>query len=156
MQCLRQTKNKIQNMKSLSQHLNEHFEIAIILEENKNKHLKAINITTSKLFHTSNPQSRNKILKEGLKTSGKTENWLSNTNINGKVIFAIMSNNNNDAYYSTYDDDIYEIDVNKIKNHQWFLDPNFQSNSTKHIITFEDIPVTAIKLIHKGTGDALE
>jgi hypothetical protein len=111
-------------------------------------------LTTTKLYHTSNPQFRQKIAKEGLKTSAKTENWLTDTKITGKVIFAIMSNDVKDAYDSTYDDDIYEIDATKIYN-KWFRDPNFlDSKDAMHVITFDDIPKHAIKLIHTGTGES--
>lgn len=102
------------------------------------------------VYHTSNPIFRDKISKEGLITKGKSETWLSDTKIDGKVIFAVNSDNQKDWFDSTYDDDIYKIDTSKIKN-KWYVDPNFDLNA-KRIITFEKIPLDSIKLIYKGTG----
>jgi hypothetical protein len=95
---------------------------------------------------------RDKIAKEGLMPKGKSEAWLSDTNIKGKVIFAVNSDNKNDWWYSTYDDDIYKIDTTKLKN-QWYSDPNFDLKANR-ILTFEKIPLNAIKLIYKGTGES--
>jgi hypothetical protein len=103
------------------------------------------------LYHTSNPHYRNIISKEGLITKGKSETWLSDTNIDGKVIFAVNSDNKKDWWDSTYDDDIYQIDTTNLKN-IWYVDPNFDLKD-KRIITFENIPAKAIKIIYKGTGD---
>ncbi len=113
---------------------------------NENKH-KPVE-TNRYVYHTSNPIFRDKIASEGLIPKAKSEAWLSDTKIDGKVIFAV---NNSDGYKwdSTYDDDIYQIDTSKINN-QWYNDPNF--NDGKHIITFDSIPLQAIKLIYKGTG----
>lgn len=43
------------------------------------------------IYHTSNPIFRDKISKDGLIPKGKSESWLSNTNIDGDVIFAVNS-----------------------------------------------------------------
>jgi hypothetical protein len=104
------------------------------------------------LYHTSNPMFRDKIAKQGLIPKGKSEAWISDTKIDGKVIFAVNSDNKNDWWYSTYDDDIYKIDTTNLKN-KWYVDPNF-SEDAKRIVTFENIPTRAIKLIYKGTGES--
>jgi hypothetical protein len=59
-------------------------------------------------------------------------------------------NDNKDDYRfnSTYDDDIYRIDTSKINN-KWYNDPNF--DDCLHLITFDKIPLIAIKLIYKGS-----
>jgi len=101
------------------------------------------------LYHTSNPYYRDKISKEGLIPKGKSPAWLSDTEINGKVIFAINSKSRVARWDSTYDDDIYKIDTSILDN-KWFNDPNF--NDGIHIITFEHIPLNAIELIYKGNG----
>jgi hypothetical protein len=120
------------------------------LGENSNAHL--IEVKPNKyLYHTSNPMFRDKIAKEGLIPKGKSEAWLSNTNIKGNVIFAVNSDNKKDWWDSTYDDDIYRIDTTKIKN-KWYGDPNFDLKDNR-IITFEKIPANSIKLIYKGTGE---
>ncbi len=103
------------------------------------------------VYHTSNPGSRDKISKQGLIPQGMSAAWLSNTNIKGKVIFVVNSDNRKDWWDSTYDDDIYKIDTTNLKN-KWYVDPNFDLKD-KRIITFENIPTKSIKLIHKGTGD---
>ncbi len=102
------------------------------------------------VYHTSNPIFRDKISKEGLITKGKSETWLSDTKIDGKVIFAVNSDNPKKWWDSTYDDDIYRIDTTELIN-KWYNDPNFDLED-KRIITFENIPLNSIKLIYKGTG----
>ena len=104
------------------------------------------------LYHTSNPIFRDNIAKEGLIPKGKSEAWLSNTKIDGEVIFVVNSNKENYRFDSTYDDDIYIIDTTKIDN-KWYNDPNFNIND-KRIITFEPIPKEAIELIYQGTGNS--
>jgi hypothetical protein len=122
------------------------------INESTNKYTKIVTIT-KKMYHTSVPTFRDKILKEGIKVMPKSAGWLSDTNIDKPVIFAIMSDNIKDAWDSTYDDDIYEIDTSKINN-EWFRDPNFINyKDSKHCITFTNIPVNAIKLVYKGTGE---
>jgi hypothetical protein len=135
---------------------------------NQNKHLKEIK-PNKYVYHTSNPIFRDKISKEGLIPKGKSETWLSDTKIDGEVIFATNNDNTKEWFDSGYDDDIYKIDTNKIKN-KWYLDPNFVDdewveykgkyiklpNNNKeydHIITFEKIPLDSIELIYKGTGN---
>ena len=127
------------------------------------KHLKRFNeskhtpVETNRyVYHTSNPIFRDKIASEGLIPKAKSEAWLSDTKIDDKVIFAVntrstsvQSTSDDYKWDSTYDDDIYQIDTSKINN-QWYNDPNF--NDGKHIITFDSIPLQAIKLIYKGTG----
>lgn len=124
------------------------------LNENNNSHLVEV-IPNKYVYHTSNPIFRDKISKEGLIPKGKSESWLSNTKIDGKVIFAVNSDDKEDWWDSTYDDDIYRIDTSKLKN-KWYFDPNYQSGVYKQdnitaIITFEKIPVKSIKLIYKGS-----
>lgn len=106
------------------------------------------------LYHASNPIFRDNITKEGLIPKGKSEAWLSDTKIDGEVIFAVNSDNKEDWFDSTYDDDIYKIDTSKLNN-KWYVDPNFDLDD-KRIITFERIPVNSIELIYKGTGDSIE
>jgi hypothetical protein len=101
------------------------------------------------LYHTSKPIFRDNITKEGLIPKGKSEAWLSDTKIDGEVIFAVNSDDKEDWFDSTYDDDIYKIDTTNLKN-KWYVDPNFDLED-KRIITFDKIPVSSIELIYKGT-----
>lgn len=141
-------------------------------EGKKNNHLKPVKVNRF-VYHVSNPIFRDDILKNGLIPKGKSEAWLSDTNIKGKVIFATNSDNEKDWFDSTYNDDVYRIDTTKIKN-KWYEDPNFSPNKEEfttyngkqiklgarnkpnyHIITFENIPLEVIELIRKGTGESL-
>ena len=69
------------------------------LNENKNNHLVEV-IPNKYVYHTSNPVFRDKISKEGLIPKGKSETWLSDTNIDGKVIFAVNSDDKEDWWDS--------------------------------------------------------
>lgn len=135
---------------------------SIILEvfnEKSNKHL--IEVKPKKyIYHTSAPIFRDRISKEGLIPQGKSESWLSDTKIDGEVIFAINSGSLKDVWESGYDDDLYKIDTNNIKN-KWYKDPNFvtgiyASDKSDAIITFEPIPLNSIELIYKGSGENLD
>jgi hypothetical protein len=106
------------------------------------------------VYHSSNPMFRDKIEREGLIPQGRSEAWLSDTKIEGEVIFAVNSENKEDWWDSTYDDDVYRIDTAGLKN-TWYNDPNFTVQA-KRIITFEAIPLDAIKLIYKGTGESTQ
>jgi len=102
------------------------------------------------LYHTSNSFFRDNIYKGGLIPKGKSETWLSDTKIDGKVIFAVNSDNKEDWWDSTYDDDIWRIDTSNLNN-KWYNDPNFEVDDNR-IITFESIPSFSIELIYKGGG----
>jgi len=116
--------------------------------EKVNSHL--VEVTPNKyVYHTSNPIFRDSISKEGLIPKGKSESWLSDTKIDGEVIFVVNSNKEKYFWDSTYDDDIYRIDTSKLNN-KWFNDPNFDSDGI-HLITFERIPLNSIELIYKGS-----
>jgi GNAT superfamily N-acetyltransferase len=133
-------------MKDLKQFIKT--DIREFLNENHNSHL--VEVTPNKyVYHTSNPIFRDKISKEGLIPKGKSESWLSDTKIDGKVIFVVNSNKKKYFFDSTYDDDIYQIDTTKLNN-KWYNDPNFDSDEL-HLITFENIPLNSIKLIYKGS-----
>jgi hypothetical protein len=121
----------------------------IKLYENYNGYLEVI--PNKYVYHTSNSIFRDNIAKEGLIPKGKSEAWLSDTKIDGKVIFAVNSDNKKDWFDSTYDDDIYRIDTTNLKN-KWYVDPNFDLED-KRIITFKRIPLSSIELIYKGTGE---
>jgi len=120
------------------------------INEGSSSHLERVK-TNRFVYHTSNPMFRDKISREGLIPKEKSEAWLSDTNIDGEVIFAVNSDNRKDWWDSTYDDDIYRIDTTGLKN-IWYVDPNFKA-ADKRIITFEDIPLKSIRLIYKGSGN---
>ena len=110
--------------------------------------------TSRFVYHKSNPMFRDQIAKSGLLPKGKSETWLSDTAIDGKVIFVTDSPNEKDWFDSTYDDDTYKIDTSKLKN-TFYFDPNFSwKNGSRHLITFEPIPASALELIYTGTGES--
>jgi len=110
-------------------------------------------IPNEKVFHQSNPMFRNKIEEQGLKVragecykiyAGYGEKCI-------PAIFATNSSNKRSWFDSSYDDDVWEIDTTKIPNVKWYKDRHYESRS-KHIVTFQDIPKEAIKLIYEGSG----
>jgi hypothetical protein len=105
------------------------------------------------VIHKSNPKVRDKILNEGLKVragecykiyAGYGEKCI-------PAIFATNSTNKRASFDSTYDDDVWEINTEMIPDVKWYKDKHYESRS-KHIVTFENIPVDAITLKHEGTG----
>ena len=105
------------------------------------------------VIHKSNPKVRDKILNEGLKVragecykiyAGYGEKCI-------PAIFATNSTNKRASFDSTYDDDVWEINTEMIPDVRWYKDKHYESRS-KHIVTFENIPVDAITLKHEGTG----
>lgn len=103
------------------------------------------------VYHTSNPIFRDMISKQGLIPKERSEAWLTGTKIDGKVIFAVNSDDPSDWWDSTYDDDIYRINTSGLNN-KWYVDPNFDLED-KRIITFERIPLDSIELIKKGNPE---
>lgn len=135
----------------------------IVITESQYKKLqeqrvKGEEITPDKyVVHSSNPSNRENISTTGLQTS-LGECYLiyadSNYGENDECVPAIFATNSikkKDLFDSTYDDDIWVIDTERA-NVQWYKDAHFDGGDTKHIVTFEDIPVDAIRLIYKGTG----
>ena len=119
------------------------------LKESNNENLEEVKPNRF-VYHKSNPYFRELISKQGLLPKGKSDAWLTTTKIDAEVIFATNSDKPEDWFDSPYDDDIYRIDTKDLSN-KWFKDPNFDSKS-KHMVTFEKIPVSSIELIYKGTG----
>jgi hypothetical protein len=110
-------------------------------------------IPNEKVFHQSNPMFRNKIEEQGLKVRAG-ECYKIYVGYGEKcipAIFATNSSNKRAWFDSTYDDDVWEIDTTKISNVKWYKDRHYESRS-KHIVTFQDIPKEAIKLIYEGSG----
>jgi len=111
-------------------------------------------IPNEKVFHQSNPIFRNKIEEQGLKVRAG-ECYKIYVGYGEKcipAIFATNSSNKRAWFDSSYDDDVWEIDTTKIPNVKWYKDRHYESRS-KHIVTFENIPREAIKLIYKGSGE---
>ena len=63
------------------------------------------------------------------------------------AIFVNNSDNSNEYFYNNCDYDIWKINT-KILDNIWFIDKHM--NKSRYLITFENIPVKAIELIHIG------
>jgi hypothetical protein len=111
-------------------------------------------ITPNKIvIHKSNPMFRDKIMEQGLKVRAG-ECYKTYVGYGEKcipAIFATNSTNKRASFDSTYDDDVWEINTEMIPDVKWYKDKHYESRS-KHIVTFENIPVDAITLKHEGTG----
>jgi len=109
------------------------------------------------VYHKSPPQVRDNVSKEGLLVSvgdcykTYSENFSKEDCI--PAIFATDSDNEDEWFESTWDDDVWRINT-KIADVEWFKDKHFEYEGSKnnHIVTFQDIKPEAIKLIYKGTG----
>ena len=135
----------------------------IVITESQYKKLqeqrvKGEEITPDKyVVHSSNPSNRENISTTGLQTSlGECYLIYADSNYGEDdecvpAIFATNSVKKKELFDSTYDDDVWVIDTERA-NVQWYKDAHFDGGDTKHIVTFEDIPVDAIRLIYKGTG----
>ena len=109
----------------------------------------------NKMYHKSNPELREQISKEGLKVKVGDSYKAHYDDRDDLEPLIFMYDKNVKEYDTTYDDDIWEIDltkndVSKIKN-----DP--EKNIAHYCYIYpKDIPVNAIKLVHKGTGEDLD
>lgn len=120
--------------------------------------VKGEEITPGKyVVHTSNPSNRDSIIDYGIRAVlGECYMIYADSNYGEDeecvpAVFATNSVKKKDLFDSTYDDDAWIIDT-EIANVQWYNDAHFKDGDYKHIVTFEDIPVEAIKLVYKGAG----
>jgi hypothetical protein len=109
------------------------------------------------VVHSSNPSNRENISTTGLQVSlGECYLIYADSNYGEDeecvpAVFATDSIKKKDMFDSTYDDDIWVIDTERA-GVQWYKDAHFDGGDTKHIVTFEDVPADAVRLIYKGTG----
>ena len=105
------------------------------------------------VIHKSNPMFRNKIMENGLKVrAGECYKIYAGYGTKCKpAIFATNSTNKRSWFDSTYDDDVWEINTTMMPEIKWYKDRHYES-SKKHIVTFQNIPKEAIKLIYEGSG----
>jgi hypothetical protein len=105
------------------------------------------------VIHKSTPIFRESILKNGLQVkTGECYKLYVGWRIKCEpAIFATNSSNKRAWFQSTYDDDIWEINTEMIPDVKWYKDRHYDSKS-KHIVTFQDIPSEALRLIYQGTG----
>jgi len=109
------------------------------------------------VVHSSNPSNRDSISEYGIRAVlGECYLIYADSNYEEDdecvpAVFATDSIKKKDMFDSTYDDDIWVIDT-KRAGVQWYKDAHFDGGDTKHIVTFEDVPADAVRLIYKGTG----
>lgn len=110
------------------------------------------------VVHKSNPIFRKQIKKQGLTTQvGECYQIKAGDNVKCKpAIFATDSLNKEDMFDDGYDDDTWIIDT-ECAGVTWYRDAHFVEGGDfdYHIVTFENIPLNCIKLIHKGTGESI-
>lgn len=123
--------------------------------------VKGDEITPQKyVVHSSSPSNRESISKYGIRAVlGECYLIYADSNYGEDdecvpAVFATNSLKKKDLFDSTYDDDLWVIDT-EIANVKWFKDAHFKSDTYPHIVTFEDIPVEAVRLVYKGTGRSL-
>lgn len=103
----------------------------------------------STLYHVANPFNRESILQKGLlpkrggQLIGVKRGYI-------PAIYLTNSTDIKDSFDSTYDDDIYKISTEGLSG-DFYRDLNFD-NTSKHVLTFDKIPVENITLVYRGTG----
>lgn len=100
------------------------------------------------VYHKSNPFFRDLIDKEGLKIM-KGDSYIHQKIAVHQQYLDMLQG----EYDSTYDDDIWEIDAKKIPNVKWYDDKETSYSAHITVVTYQNIPRNAIKLIYKGTGN---
>lgn len=130
-------------------------------DEVLNESVKGRKIKPNKyVFHKTNNLNRDDILRYGLIPSvGECY-----VDYNGgeciPAVFVTNSDNEDEWFDTTYDDDVWVIDTSNLKNN-FFVDNNFKNlrhpefGSYKHLVTFEEIPPTNLKLYYSGTSEPL-
>jgi hypothetical protein len=107
---------------------------------------KGLPILPTVVYHKSNPIFRDNIAVNGLlPMKGSSYACHSPADADPPAIFGSV----NTDYDSTYDDDVYQIDVVQCTN-EWFVDNEVHGGDC--VVTYIAIPLNAITLIHKGTG----
>lgn len=128
----------------------QQLELLIELHSPKGKEIKP----SRNVFHKSKPSNRDSILKYGLLVSvGDCYFEYVGSEECEPAIFATDTKLKEALFDTTYDDDIWLINTD-MANVTWYKDKHFEKfqHEYKHIVTFQDIPPTAIKLIYKGSG----
>lgn len=110
------------------------------------------------LYHKAPVAARQSIMKNGLIPSvgdSYKAHWDDREDLNPYVFLYDHNTVNNGEYDSTYDDDIYAVDVSQLDTKHIFRDPD---NGMNGCFVYDiPIPTSVIKLVYKGTeGDSDE
>jgi hypothetical protein len=97
-----------------------------------------------KMYHTSNPLYRDSILEKGLTAqTGWSYKYNHGEDVKPAIFLSITYENRFD---STYDDDVYEVDVTGLT-----IISDVKNKS--HVLTYQNvISKECVELIYKGTG----
>ena len=114
-----------------------------------------INIPT-KVYHKASPMLRECIQEHGLVPNvGESyeSHWLGTDNETKLTPVIFAYDKNIQEYDTLYDDDIWEINTEKLNKLRWNKDIDEYMYEKFGSITYNDsIPIDAIQLIYKGTG----
>jgi hypothetical protein len=103
---------------------------------------------SGKGYHTSNPKNRESILAKGLVPSvGESYSCQYDDDMHKlePAIFVVLEGK---KYYSCWDDDVWEIDLDKLTNHTFYRD----FYVSRAAVTNLTIPPDCLKLVYEGTG----
>jgi GNAT superfamily N-acetyltransferase len=104
------------------------------------------------LYHKAPIAARKSIMKNGLIPSigdSYKAHWDDREDLKPYVFLYDHNTVNNGEYDSTYDDDIYAVDVSQLDKKHIFKDPD---KSMKGCLAYDiPIPISAIKIVYKGS-----
>ena len=104
------------------------------------------------LYHKAPIAVRQSIMKNGLIPSvgdSYKAHWNDKEDLNPYIFLYDHNTVNNGEYDSTYDDDIYAVDVSQLDKKHIFRDPD---KSMKGCLVYDiPIPISAIKMVYKGS-----
>ena len=104
------------------------------------------------LYHKAPIAARKSIMKNGLIPSigdSYKAHWDDREDLKPYVFLYDHNTVNNGEYDSTYDDDIYAVDVSQLDKKHIFKDPD---KSMKGCLAYDiPIPISAIKMVYKGS-----
>ena len=105
----------------------------------------------NKMYHVSSPKSRESIRMNGLLPRVGNQRAMSQRN-DIPLIYATAATKLEYLFNSTFDDDIWEIDLSKTNN-EWTEDSEM---FTPHFHTDKPISTDAITLVYRGSGRDME
>lgn len=113
-------------------------------------------ITKKFLFHRTPPSIREKISKQGLIPQvGDSYKWHWEESYKPNQLPKCVFLTQGWIYDTTYDDDIWAVDVSKLNSKYIFKDPDqYIGSNDKCVVYTKKIPVSALKLVYEGSGKA--
>lgn len=111
-------------------------------------------ITEKFLFHRTTPDIREKISKQGLIPKvGDAYKWHWEESYRPGQLPKCVFLTQGWIYDTTYDDDIWAVDVSKLNSKYIFKDPDKEMGSNDECVVYtKKIPASALKLVYEGSG----